>query len=217
MIADTEARLELFGLAVGYGALAILSGITLVLRPGECWLLRGLNGSGKTTLLRTLAGLLPPLAGRIVPSAGLSMTYVPAETSMSTTLPLRLDEVVRMGAYRMQPRGWNYPRTLREREERLLVECGLSRKRDQAFSRSSSGEKQRALLARALMAEPHLLLLDEPTSNLDRESLGIFMRMLGSLRREGRVGLLISTHAHDQFAPLQPGMLEVRDETLVVA
>jgi ABC-type multidrug transport system ATPase subunit len=106
---------------------------------------------------------------------------------------------------------------LREREERLLAETGLTAKRGQAFSRSSSGEKQRALLARALMSGPHLLLMDEPTSNLDGTSLEIFMRMLGNLRQEHGVGMLISTHAHHQFAPLRPGIIEVVDGTLRMA
>ena len=211
-----DDRLLLRGLRVGYGAVTVLSGIELELRAGDCRLLRGPNGSGKTTLLRTLAGLQPPLAGTIEATAALRLAYVPAETALSTTLPLRLDEVVRMGAYRQEPGGWGYSRALREREERLLAACGLSVKRAQAFTRSSSGEKQRTLLARALMGDPHLLLMDEPTSNLDRESLTIFMDMLRALRREHRVGMLISTHAHEQFAPLAPGMIEVREGFLVV-
>jgi ABC-type Mn2+/Zn2+ transport system ATPase subunit len=202
-------------LSVGYGAAMVLRGITLVMREGECLLLHGPNGSGKTTLLRTLAGLQPPLAGTIERSPELRLAYVPAEAGLTTTLPLRLDEVVRMGAYRLDPRGWRLGAALREREERLLASCGLARKRRQAFCRSSSGEKQRALLARALMGEPNFLLMDEPTSNLDRESLEIFMGMLRAMWRE-RVGMLISTHALDQFEPMQPAVIEARDGTLVV-
>jgi zinc transport system ATP-binding protein len=212
-----KVGMMLRGLSVGYGAVLILKDVTLTLREGDCWLLRGPNGSGKTTLLRTIAGLQPPLAGTITATPGLRMAYVPAETTLSTTLPLRLEEVVRMGGYQLEPRGIGYGRTLREREKRLLEECGLTVKRKQAFSRSSSGERQRALLARALMGGPHLLLMDEPTSNLDRESLEIFMRMLRILREEHQTGMLISTHAHDQFASLQPRIMDVRDGSLGAA
>ena len=214
--AESLPRVEAHGLSVGYGAATVLGGIDLILRCGECWLLRGPNGSGKTTLLKTLVGMQPALGGTLVVPAELRLAYVPAETALVTTLPLRLDEVVRMGAYRLEPAGLTYSRTLREREERLLTETGLVPKRSQAFSRSSSGEKQRALLARALMSEPHLLLMDEPTSNLDRESLTIFMSMLETLRGEHRVGMLISTHAHDLFASLNPRVIEVRDGSLRV-
>jgi ABC-type Mn2+/Zn2+ transport system ATPase subunit len=202
------------GLSVGYGSRAILSGIDWSLGPGECWRLHGPNGSGKTTLLRTLAGLQPPLAGAVDAEAELRLAYVPAETALSTTLPLRLEEVVQMGAYRLHPRGPMYGRDLRERADELLERAGLGSRRWQAFSRSSSGEKQRTLLARALMSEPQVLLMDEPTSNLDRDSLNVFMDVLTELRRR-HVTMLISTHARELFAPLQPGEMSIVDGTLV--
>jgi ABC-type Mn2+/Zn2+ transport system ATPase subunit len=202
-------------LSAGYGAQIVLRGIDWSIGPGECWLLNGTNGSGKTTLLRTLAGLQPALAGALECAPGLRMAYVPAETAMSTTLPLRLDEVVRMGAYRLDPRGPAYGKAFWERAERMLELSGLKARRHQAFSRSSSGEKQRTLLARALMGEPHVLLMDEPTSNLDRNSVDVFMNVLMGLRRDRRVTLLISTHAHGQFAPLEPRMMAIEDGTLV--
>jgi ABC-type Mn2+/Zn2+ transport system ATPase subunit len=207
--------LRLRGLSVGYGARTVLHGIDWAIGRGECWLLNGTNGSGKTTLLRTLAGLQPALAGTMECGPSLRVAYVPAETAMSTTLPLRLDEVVRMGAYRLDPHGPAYGKVWRERAERMLELSGLSARRQQAFSRSSSGEKQRTLLARALMGEPHVLLMDEPTSNLDRESVDVFMQVLIGLRREKRVTLLISTHAHGQFAALEPRVMRIADGTLV--
>jgi ABC-type Mn2+/Zn2+ transport system ATPase subunit len=207
--------LRLRGLRVGYGTRTILRAIDWSIGPGECWLLNGANGSGKTTLLRTLAGLQPALEGALECDPSLRLAYVPAETAMSTTLPLRLDEVVRMGAYRLDPHGPLYGKASRERAERLLEVSGLSSRRRQAFSRSSSGEKQRTLLARALMGEPHILLMDEPTSNLDRGSVDVFMKVLMELRREQRVTILISTHALAQFAPLDPRVMEIAGGTLV--
>ena len=71
------------------------------------------------------------------------------------------------------------------------------------------------LLARALMAAPNLLLMDEPTTNLDRDSLSYFMETLRSLGRDG-MGMLVSTHLHDQFASLTPRVLELRDGRIAV-
>lgn len=203
-------------LAVGYGAVEILSEINLSMAAGECWLLSGANGSGKTTLLNTIAGLLRPLRGVVERSPGLVLSYVPAEGSLSPTLPLRLDEVALMGAFSQHPAGPSFPRPTRQRAQGLLRRLGLWPKRRQAFNRSSSGERQRTLLARALMAAPNLLLMDEPTSNLDRDSLSYFMETLRSLGRDG-MGMLVSTHLHDQFAPLTPGVLELRDGRIAVS
>ncbi|MCZ6552767.1 MAG: ATP-binding cassette domain-containing protein [SAR324 cluster bacterium] len=221
--AATEARtpspgrpLLLRNVAVGFPAARVLSGVTLEWRPGECWLLQGPNGSGKTTLLRTVAGLLPLLGGKIDIPHGMGLAYVPAETAMNTPLPLRLDEVVLMGAYRLQSHGVRYRATLRARARELLGDSGLWEKRAQAFSRSSSGEKQRTLLARALMSSPHLLLMDEPTTNLDRDSLGYFMDVLRVLREQG-MGMVIATHAHQQFSTLSPRLLDIRDGRVLEA
>lgn len=202
--------------AVGYGAVEILSEINFSVSEGECWLLRGANGSGKTTLLNTIAGLLRPLRGVVERSPGLVVSYVPAEGSLSPTLPLRLDEVALMGAYSQHPLGPSFPRPTRQRAQGLLRRLGLWPKRRQAFNRSSSGERQRTLLARALMAAPNLLLMDEPTSNLDRDSLSYFMETLRSLVRDG-MGMLVSTHLHPQFAPFNPGFLELRAGRILVS
>lgn len=210
---QSTVQVSLRDVTVGYDGAAVLSGISVDLVRGDCRLLRGPNGSGKTTLLRTVAGLIPTLSGTMERTPGLALAYVPAEATLSPSLPLRLDEVALMGAFRDHPWGPTYPGVVREKARSLLERLGLSAKRSQAFNRSSSGEKQRTLLARALMASPDILLMDEPTSNLDRESLGYFMEMLQELHGE-QVGMVISTHAHDLFASLSPRILEVRDGRL---
>ncbi len=195
--------------AFGYNGRPVVAGVDLEVRAGDFLGIVGPNGGGKTTLFRGLLGLLPPLAGRVERSAT-RIGYVPQRESLDPIFPLRVEDVVRMGAYGQLSGLRRLGRAQRAAALDAIARVGLADKARAGFASLSGGERQRALLARALLSRPNLLLLDEPTSGVDR----------GAQRRI--LDLLHEIHVHDGLAVLlvshQIGLLrEAAREVLWVA
>jgi ABC-type Mn2+/Zn2+ transport system ATPase subunit len=180
------------GAAFGYGRKPVLSQVDLEVAPGDLIGIVGPNGSGKTTLFRGLLGLLPPLAGRVELNTG-AVGYVPQRETLDPIYPLTVEEVVHMGCY---ARLVGALRRVSDADRALADECvarvGLSERRRELFASLSGGQRQRALLARALMTRPRLLLLDEPTSGVDRGAEEEILDLLRELGKEGLAVLLVS-------------------------
>lgn len=183
---------------MGYDGKAVLAGLTLALRRGEFTAVVGENGSGKTTLLKTLAGILPVVAGRVeltgtggtLPVIG----YVPQRDSLDAVWPLSAYEVALMGTYGRLAIG----RTFTDAERRLTREClaqtGAADLERKPFSVLSGGQKQRVLIARALATVPEVLLLDEPTAGIDPEATRAVMELLSRLHHERPLTILMVNH-----------------------
>ncbi|MFI5254124.1 MAG: ABC transporter ATP-binding protein [Candidatus Limnocylindrales bacterium] len=180
--------------------LRVLDGISLTVLAGELVLVAGRSGSGKTTLLSIAAGLLRPTVGEVRWSAaslnGMSMDALARlrGTGIGVVFQngalidtLTAAENVALAAV---PRGL---RTSRNRARELLADQGLSARADHFPSHLSGGEQQRVALARALFADPPLLIVDEPTANLDRRSADALIRLLRRQAIDGR-GLLVASH-----------------------
>jgi ABC-type Mn2+/Zn2+ transport system ATPase subunit len=182
--------IELHGAAFGYGGRPVVSGVDLAVGRGELFGLLGPNGSGKTTLFRGMLGLIPPLAGQVVRRAAVG--YVPQREGLDAIYPLTVEEVVHMGAYGRLSGLRGLARAERELALRWLERVGLADRRRRLFASLSGGQRQRGLIARALMARPELLLLDEPTSGVDREAQRAIQDVLLELRAEGMAILLVS-------------------------
>lgn len=210
------------GLAVGYpGAAApVAAGLDLDLRAGDLVCLLGPNGAGKSTLLRTLAGLQDPLAGDIRwrggPRPGSPPDWARCAAIVLTERVqggnLSVYDLAALG--RVPHTGWTGRLADRDRAavEAALAAAGAWDLRDRAFDETSDGEKQKALLARALAQEPSLLLLDEPTAFLDLPRRVEAMRLLRRISREQGKAVLLSTHdldlalrAADRLWLLSPG------------
>ena len=186
------------------GAAAVLfEGLNLTVRSGECVGIIGPNGSGKTTLVRLLAGLIAPAAGQVLlegrPVAGIP----PRERAciMAAVLPeapllfnFSVLEVALMG--RAPHLGtWGLERAADyEAARRALADVGLAGLEDRPIHDLSSGERQRAIIARALSQEPRLLLLDEPTAFLDLKHGIAVYEILARLRRERGITVLVVSH-----------------------
>jgi zinc transport system ATP-binding protein len=182
-------------LAVGYGRTAVAREISLTICRGERWFLLGVNGSGKTTLLRTLLGLLPPSGGSVTYAGGtLDRTrtgFVPQKLETSPSLPTTVGEFVRLGLVGARHVA-DVDRT--EQVGRALATVDLFDACRQSLWTLSGGQRQRATLARALVREPDVLLLDEPTAGLDAESESAFLRLLARLNRERGLTLVVVSH-----------------------
>jgi ABC-type Mn2+/Zn2+ transport system ATPase subunit len=168
--------------------------VALEVRAGEEWFLIGPNGSGKTTLLRAVLGLLAPLRGELwlhpdVADRG-HVGYVPQRCDWNPALPTTVREFVRLGLVGTRARGG-------ERAERLrwaLARAGLEGRERVDFRALSGGQRQRALVARALVRRPRILILDEPTEELDVVSEAALLDTLEELVRDEGTTLLFVTH-----------------------
>lgn len=190
-----DALIEADGLAVGYDGEAAISGVSFALAPGERMALLGPNGGGKTTLLRALLGELRPLAGRL--RVGARCATVPQTERAQLDYPVSALDVAAMGALSRLP-WWRRPgRRERETAAEALRRVGLGELAGETFGRLSGGQRQRVLIARSLVQDARILLLDEPFSGLDRPSSEGLEALLESLAAAGR-GVMIATHDLEQ-------------------
>ena len=181
-----------------YGARRVLDGINLEVQPGEILAIVGPSGSGKSTLLRLLNFLDPPTAGRIhFQGSEFSATRdVPLAVSRRVTMvaqrPILLDRSVEANV--------RYPLSLRHRRDsvgacaKALAQVGLAELAGQRARTLSGGEAQRVALARAMVIEPDVLLLDEPTANLDPYNVGMIEATVQALNRERGTTVVLVTH-----------------------
>lgn len=187
--------IEASGLAAGYDGEAAISGVSFALRPGERVALLGPNGGGKTTLLRALLGELRPLAGRL--RVGSRCATVPQTERSQLDYPVSALDVAAMGALSRLP-WWRRPgRRDRGLAQRALAQVGLGELARETFGKLSGGQRQRVLIARGLVQDARVLLLDEPFAGLDRPGSERLEALIAALAAAGR-SMVIATHDLEQ-------------------
>jgi zinc transport system ATP-binding protein len=207
-VTDTPAVVEVRDGVVALGGRPILRGVSLTVRAGEVVAVLGANGSGKSTLVRAALGLTPLVAGQVrlfgTPLGSFRewarVGYVPQRLGVASSVPATVREVVAAG--RLARRGFLRLPSIKDRQavHQALDTVGLAdRERDQVNT-LSGGQQQRVLIARALAAEPELLVLDEPTAGVDVASQDAFAATLRTLVASGVTILLV---AHE-LGPLEP-------------
>ena len=185
-------RLE--DVTIGYENKGILGPFDLAVERGQFWGILGQNGGGKSTLLKTLLGLLPPVSGRIESEAGIVFGYVPQNERFDPIFPVSVDEAVSMGRYSRVPSGKRLTKSDREQITRSLEKTGVLNLKDRTFRSLSGGEKQRALLARAISGEPDVLVLDEPTASVDVKGEVQIMELVQKIGAEDGLTVLMVSH-----------------------
>ena len=194
--------LKLRGVRFAYASEPVLDGVDLTLSAGQFVVLAGPNGSGKSTILRLCAGLLAPQAGRVVvlggaptdPMVRRRIGYVPQGLRQPGTIPVSVREVV--GAGLVPTRGLFRPLRGADwaRVDVALDAVGMARLAPECLFELSGGEQQRAMLARALVSDPELILLDEPTTGIDQRFRPV---MAGELRGRADRGATVVVVTHD--------------------
>ena len=194
----SRAIVTLRDVSLGYDGQPVLEHVDLEIERGEFLPLAGPNGAGKTTLLRGILGLMPVLAGRIEYGFDRLVSppgYVPQREALDPIFPLCVLEVVMMGTYATAPPVWPLGARRRRRALESLDRVGLADVARRPFWALSGGQKQRVLIARALAGEPEVLVLDEPTSGVDREAERTIIDLISRLNRErGLTVILVSHH-----------------------
>ena len=217
----TTPRLEIKNIIAGYGAGLVLKGVNLELQTGEVKCLIGPNGAGKSTVLKTVSGLLPPREGQILldgeditgqtPKANLrrGVVHVPQERSLFPGMTL-WDNLL-MGGYLIRDR-----KLILSRIEEAAHLFPIIRERQKEHAGSlSGGEQKQVELARTLLFDPKLILLDEPSIGLDPKSRRLVFDAINGLAKAGRTILLVEQNARsglaasDKGAVLETGVVRI--------
>ena len=168
-----DSLVEIRNLSVGYGQNIVLRDVNLSINQFDFVGVIGPNGGGKTTLLKALLGLLTPLSGEIVFSQSMTagnshrIGYLPQINNIDRKFPVTVFDVVRSGLMSRQRLTGRYSSEENDLANDLMVEMGISGIRNKAIGELSGGQIQRALLCRALVNSPKLLILDEPNTYVD--------------------------------------------------
>lgn len=179
-----DPLLSVKDLTVRFGDEAVLDSVNLTVRPGEIATVIGPNGAGKTTLLRAILGLVQSDSGEVIRRPRLRVGYMPQHVAIDDTLPLTVRRFLALGG-----------RVVKGRRREVLRAVGIRLLLDHPLQQISGGEMQRVLLARALLREPELLVLDEPGQGLDVIGQAELYELIGQLR--GRIGCGVLMVSHD--------------------
>jgi manganese/zinc/iron transport system ATP- binding protein len=197
---EPDKALHIEDLTVTYGAMPALWDIDLDIPPGVMCAIVGPNGAGKSTLLKAALGLVHSVAGHVrflgrpVDRMRGQIGYVPQRHSVDWDFPTTARDVVTMGLYRRV--GWFRRPGAAERARAMaaLGEVGMQDHADRQISQLSGGQQQRVFIARALVQDAQILILDEPMAGVDAATEAVIVALLKRLRDEGRT--LIVVH-HD--------------------
>ena len=161
----------------------VLAQVDFLIRPAEIVTVVGPNGSGKSSLIRALLGHMPLASGAVTRRQGLRIGYVPQRVQLDTAIPMTVRRFLSLPV-----------RVSDDQAEDALVRTGVPGLGARQLTQLSGGQFQRVLLARALLADPHLLVLDEPTQGLDQPGIVAFYQLIEEVRRQTGAAVLMVSH-----------------------
>ncbi|MBI4039111.1 metal ABC transporter ATP-binding protein [Candidatus Daviesbacteria bacterium] len=199
--------IEINNVSFAYGSEEVLENINLQIQKGDYLGIVGPNGGGKTTLLKCILGLLKPTKGTIKLLNQDRIGYVPQKVNFDPNFPSTAKEVVGMGMY--GKKGLFKPLTGKDWQaaEEALAKVGMQKFAMRRIGDLSGGQQQRVFIARALVSQPEVIFLDEPTVGVDIETRNQFFTLLEVLNKKLALTLVLITHDMDII--LHHGVLEV--------
>lgn len=191
--------IDVVHLTLGYDHQEVISDLSLTIEEGDFVCIVGPNGAGKSTFVKGLLGILKPMRGKVLfhDLKQNFIGYMPQESKVDKHFPASVMEIVLTGT--LNQVGWNsfYHKKEKQKAEEALKLLGISSLKNQHFSDLSGGQRQKVLLARGLCASSKLLILDEPSNNLDQSSKMELYQILKSLNQNKGMTILMITHDLD--------------------
>ncbi|MDR1222193.1 MAG: ABC transporter ATP-binding protein [Tannerella sp.] len=191
-----EKLIEIKDVSVVYDTKPVLKDVCLDIWKDDFLGMIGPNGGGKTTLLKVMLGLMKPASGVITFFDGgksvssLKMGYLPQINPIDKRFPISVYEVIASGLAGENPRFRDFTPMQKERIHELVIQMGLEQFAGRAIGELSGGQLQRALLARAIVSQPQILILDEPNTYVDKKFESHFYELLGEINRETAIVLV---------------------------
>lgn len=191
---DEDELISCAEMVCGYGKKEILKDVNLKIKKGSLIGIIGPNGSGKTTLIRTLMGISPLLSGVLYRENKLRFGYVMQRQHLDTLYPFSVEEVVLMGRYGIA----GPPKRMSKEDKKAVTKAmeftGILEIRKQPLRKLSGGQKQRVLIARALACEPEVIVLDEPTNDMDLAGEENVLNLIKEIQKETNCAVIIVSH-----------------------
>ena len=210
------AILKVNGLSLGYEKQVVINDITFEVNNKDFILVIGSNGAGKSTLIKGILGIIKPISGEIIYDSETKnhIGYMPQETKVDRNFPASVMEIVLSGLINKMGRRPFYNKEDKKKAREALKILKIENLEKKIFSELSGGQRQKVLLARSLCATTNLLILDEPSNNLDQESKVEFYSTLKHLNEGHGITIIMITHdiSRDRDAFIGNKVLELRND-----
>lgn len=204
-------------LTLGYEHQEVIKDLSFTVEKGDFITIIGANGSGKSTLVKGLLGLIKPMQGDIQYHIDTKQIgYMPQETKIDATFPASVEEIVLSGTLNRLGHRPFYGKKERKLADDSLALLDILELKKKSFADLSGGQRQKVLLSRALSATRELLILDEPSNNLDFSSREEFYKIIHRLNKEEGITILMITHDLDMHAIACNKIIAFEDQEIFV-
>ena len=202
-------------LNIGYSDKIICKDITFDINKGDYVCIIGENGCGKSTFIKSLLGLNKVISGKVTFDSSFNrklIGYLPQQTELQKDFPATVREIVMSGM--LSRMGFRPFYTAREKDRcnKIMKELSVDEFASRSFRELSGGQQQRVLLARALCATDELLVMDEPTNNLDSRSMKLFYKLIAKLNKENGITIVMVTHDLDKVINSTNKIVYLKDQ-----
>ena len=208
--------IELKNLTLGYEKDIILKNINISIEENDFICIVGPNGSGKSTLVKGILGLIKPIKGKVIYN-GLKQNYIgymPQETKVDANFPASVFEIVLSGTLNKNSKSFFYTKEQKEIAINNLKLLGIEKIKNKSFCDLSGGQRQKVLLARSLSATTKLLILDEPSNNLDSKSKNELYETIVDLNKNHNITIIMITHDLDHDNLIGNKILSLREDDI---
>lgn len=203
--------LTLENLTLGYNRHPAVHHLDCVFESGSMTAVVGPNGAGKSTLLKSIVGLLAPMEGRVTNSGDKRIAYLPQQSEVDRSFPLRVADLVAMGLWEDIGAFGGLSKAAQHRVADALNAVGLKRFAKRSIAALSGGEMQRVLFARLILQDADVILLDEPFAAVDARTTADLLELIRQWNRDGRTVIAV-LHDHDMVREHFPNTLMLAQE-----